>query len=300
MVKKVSWVTLIAFGLMGILAGTAFASAENEYPNGIEGIKAASVPPPGFYYRMYNVFYTADTLTDSDGDELDVDFDLNLFVNAHRFIWTSKQKILGGYYGADLIVPIFNIDFELGAFGLDDENTGMGDICLEPLILSWHGARYDAAVAAGFYAPTGESHADNPALSPGKDMWTGMFTLGGTLYFDVAKTWSASVLARYEVHGVKKYSRFAPGDDFHFEWGLGKTVAKVLDIGVTGYCQWQVTDDSGPGSTGDKDSVYAVGPEASIFIPSAMFFMSLRSQWEFGAEDRSEGIFTTLTLTKIF
>ncbi len=29
MVRKMSWATLIAFGLMGILAGTAFAGAEN-------------------------------------------------------------------------------------------------------------------------------------------------------------------------------------------------------------------------------------------------------------------------------
>jgi hypothetical protein len=63
-----------------------------------------------------------------------------------------------------------------------------------------------------------------------------------------------------------------------------------------------VNDDSDstvPGY-GEKDSVYAVGPEVSVFIPSGMFFLSLRSQWEFNAEDRSEGNFTTLTFTKIF
>jgi hypothetical protein len=38
---------LITLGLAGFLFGTASAGGENEYPNGIEGIKAGSVPPAG-------------------------------------------------------------------------------------------------------------------------------------------------------------------------------------------------------------------------------------------------------------
>jgi hypothetical protein len=45
--KKVIWVMLITLGLAGFLFGTASAGGENEYPNGIEGIKAGSVPPAG-------------------------------------------------------------------------------------------------------------------------------------------------------------------------------------------------------------------------------------------------------------
>jgi hypothetical protein len=250
---------------------------------------------------MYNVFYTADTMTDKDGEELDIDFDLNLFANAHRFLWVSQKKILGGNYAADIIIPVFNVDIEIGAMGVDDSEFGIGDICVEPFVLAWHGPRYDAAFGLGFWAPTGKYDETEPA-SPGKDMWTLMITGGGTYYFDAQKTWSASLLARYEIHDEKKELEVTPGDDFHFEWGIGKTVGKVWDIGLTGYCQWQVNDDSDstvPGY-GEKDSVYAVGPEVSVFIPSGMFFLSLRSQWEFNAEDRSEGNFTTLTFTKIF
>lgn len=299
--RKLIWAALIALSLAGLLFGTASAGGENEYPNGIEGIKAASVPPPGFYYKMYNAFYTADTMTDKDGEELDIDFDLSLFANAHRFLWVSQKKILGADYGADIIIPLFNIDIEIGALGVDDSEFGIGDICIEPLILGWHGPRYDASFGLGVWAPTGKYDETEPA-SPGKDMWTWMITAGGTYYFDAQKTWSASLLARYEFHGEKKELEVTPGDDFHFEWGIGKTVGKVWDIGLAGYCQWQVTDDSDsniPGY-GEKDSVYAAGPEISVFVPSGMFFLNLKSLWEFNAEDRSEGNFTTFTLTKIF
>ncbi|NJL58294.1 MAG: transporter [Desulfobacteraceae bacterium] len=151
--KKVFGVTLAMVGVLGILFGTAFA-AENEYPNGIEGIKAASVPPPGFYYKMYNVYYTADTLTDSSGNDLNVDFDVTTLVNAHRFIWITDYKILGADYGMDAVVPLMNVDLKIGRFGIDDSQFGLGDIFIEPLILSWHTQCYDLSFgqAYGFRA----------------------------------------------------------------------------------------------------------------------------------------------------
>jgi len=93
-----------------------------------------------------------------------------------------------------------------------------------------------------------------------------------------------------------------PGNDLHFEWGIGKALGKIWDVGLAGYCQWQLTDDSGLDAR-DKsvhDRVLAVGPEVSVFIPPAKSFLSLRSLWEFGAIDRTEGHVTALTLTRAF
>ena len=33
------------------------------------------------------------------------------------------------------------------------------------------------------------------------------------------------------------------GDNFSFEWGLGRNVEKICDVGVSGYCSWQTTLD---------------------------------------------------------
>ncbi len=266
----------IALGIVGILFGPVIA-AENEYPNGNEGIKAATVPPPGFYYKMYNVLYNADTITDQNGNESDIDFDLTLFVNAHRILWVSESKILGGNYAADVIIPVFNIDLQIGAAGVDDSKFGLGDICIEPFVLAWHGSQYDAVFGLSVYAPTGEYDKTEPA-SIGKDMWTFMTTLGGTYYFDQAKTWSASILSRYEIHGEKNDLDWDPGDDFHFEWGVGKTIGKIWDVGLTGYCQWQVTDDSGQDKQRiDKDQVYAIGPEVSVLFHHLSYLFPLEA-----------------------
>jgi len=290
------------FSFAGELCGTVFAGETGHYVNGGEGIKAATLPPPGFYWRLYNQFYTADTLNDENGNELDVGYDLSVYSLVNRFVWISNVKILGADFGVSLVVPLVRADIEIKSAGIDDQEFGLADIAVEPFVLSWHGPRYDAAFALALYVPTGEYDKNKPA-SPGKDFWTGMATVGGTYYFDSEKTWSASILGRYEIHSEKDETDVKPGDNFHFEWGIGKTLAETWDVGLTGYCQWQVTDDSGSDVTWDKsahDRVYAVGPEVSAFFPPARLSVSLRSQWEFDARDGGEGNVTTLILTKMF
>ncbi len=290
--------------LIGLLFGTTFAVAETgHYVNGVEGIKAGSVPPPGFYYRMYNVFYKADKLMDQNGDEIKIGFDVNVFAVANRFLWVSDKKILGANYAIDAVVPLVYTDIEIKQAGIDQSKFGVGDIFVEPLVLSWHGPQYDASFGMGMYMPTGK-YDKTDLSSPGKDFWTLMWTLGGTWYFDTEKTWSASVLSRYETHSDKRDTDVKPGDNFHFEWGVGKTLSKVWDVGISGYCNWQVTDDKGDDVVWDKsvhDRSFAAGPEISLlFPPPTGLMLSLRNLWEFETRDGSEGTVTTLTLTKFF
>ena len=299
--KKVVLVAVIGLISWGFCFGLGLAAEKGHYVNGSEGIKAATLPPPGFYYRLYLTYYDANKSMDTDGNDANLNFDLGLFAMVNRFLWVTDINLLGGNYFMDVIIPLLNTDIKIGALGVDDSKSGLSDIAIEPFGISWHRPRYDASVGFAVYVPTGEYDINNQA-SPGKDFWTGMFTLGGTYYFDTEKTWAASILSRYEVHSKKGDQDITPGNDFHFEWGLSKTLAKFWDVGLTGYCHWQVTDDRGSGATNTDvhDQVYAIGPEVSVFCPSVKLIFSLRSQWEFEAVDRSEGHITTLTITKIF
>ena len=286
-----------------VMMGTAALAGSGHYVNGAEGIKAATLPPEGVYWRMYNLFYTADDLRDKHGDEIDqVDFDVNVYALVNRLVYSSGIEILGANVVADICVPLVYTDISMKAGGMslfDDNEFGLGDILIEPVILAWHGPRYDAALGVGVYLPTGDFDADEPA-SPGKGFWTGMFTAGATFYFDEAKTWSVSALSRYEIHSEQEDTDVTYGDDFHFEWGLGKTVAKIWDVGLAGYCRWQVTDDSGPGSTDDREEAYAIGPEVSVFMPEWGLGVSMRSLWEFENKVNSQGNVTTLMIMKAF
>jgi hypothetical protein len=305
MIKKWICVLFGSLGVIGMLYGLALGES---YGNGSEGLKCSTLPPPGVYYKMYNSYITSDDLMDPNGDEIPIDFEIKWFANVNRFIWIyGHLDFLGADIGADFIVPIWHRDTKIGAFGVDDREWAIGDIFIEPLDLAWHGERYDLGFAVGLFLPTGEH---DTWADPGEDMYTTMFTLGGTYYFDKAKTWTFSLLSRYEIHSRKRTGTamgdddVKPGDDFHFEWGLGKTLAKVWDVGVVGYCQWQLKEDKGTNAPTDKDEAYAIGPEVSMFYPPWMTQFSLRSLWEFGVEGRStgrpEGNRTFLVITKIF
>ena len=281
------------------------AQVQGHYVNGLEGLKAATLPPPGMYYRLYNAFYTAKTLKDGAGNALPVGFDVTVWAAAHRFIYISPLKFLGADYGCDIIIPTINTNLTVAAAGVNNTRFGLGDIWIEPLLLSWHGKRYDAAVGLGMYLPTGDYSVARPA-SPGKNMFTFMSTFGGTAYLDPEKSWHLSVLGRYEVHTANTKTHVTPGNDFHFEWGLGKTYPEagvVFEPGLTGSCQWQVTDDSGTGVTWNRkthDQAYAIGPEFGVIFPKAPLLLNIRSQWEFATRDRSSGNITNITLTKPF
>jgi len=304
MSKRMSLVLLTAL-IICLWFGTAQGQLSGHYPLGSEGIKAATLPPPGMYLRTYTSFYTANVYRNWSAipGRPDEGMDLDALAVVPRFIWMTDQKILGADYGMDFLVPLIYTDFEINTPGgwVKDNDTCVGDICVEPVDLAWHGGNYDIGAAVAVWMPTGKYNDDRLA-SPGKDFWTTMFTLGGTYYLDEEKTWSGSVLGRYEINSEMDELDAEPGDDILFEWGLGKTLAKVWDVGVIGYCQWQLTDDSGDDVTWDEsvhDRVAGIGPEVSVFIPPAMMFISARCAWEFSAVDRPEGTTVTLTLTKI-
>ncbi len=169
-------------------------------------------------------------------------------------------------------------------------------------MLGWHGDDWDVGAAVGVWIPSGEF---NPASSAnvGKDFWGTMLTLGATGYFDDEKEWSISALGRYEFNGRKSEVAVQPGDVFHIEWGLGKSVSKNWTVGLTAYTHWQVTDDRGGDVTWGAsvhDRFGSLGPEISYASDDSTCFVALRYQTEFAAVDRTEGRNTVLSFVKVF
>ncbi len=285
------------------IAQTVSASGKGYNP-GIEGVLAASVPPPGKHWRIYNVMYDADTLIDEDGDEMNIDFELGVFAQAHRFVWITQKKILGADYGASMIIPVIATSFEIGAMGLKDSKVGLGDLFIEPLVLGWHAQGYDVGLGFGINLPTAEFDQTEPA-SPGNGYWSTILTFGGTVFFDDKKSLSASILTRTLFYGEQDETDFEPGAEFIFDFGFGKEipVSKGLLVrpGLCGYGLLQITEDDGPNITDDKGSVYAMGAEVNFFwLPPSLFQANIRSLIEFGAKDETEGYKTVLTITKSF
>jgi hypothetical protein len=285
----------------GLLAAPVLLQAQPtaHYVPGVEGLKAASLPPPGWYLRDYNVAYTSTRLNDPAGTEIGAaDADAFIYANVPRLIWISDTKVLGGFLGVDALLPLTYKSIELTPGPVpryDDDEFGVGDLFAE-VTLSWHIKQFDFAVAAGAWAPTGDS---GEPVNAGAGYWTPMFTAGATWYIDEAKTWSVSALNRYEINTESRDVNITPGQAYTLEWGIGKALNPGLELGVVGYYQQQLTGDDLNGSTAN-DRVAAVGPEISLAFPKPMLFVSFRYLYEFMAEDRLQGQTFSLTLTKRF
>lgn len=289
-------VCITALLVFMLSAGTAFAG-HGAYTLGSEGIKTGSLPPVGFYYKMYAVHYDAGHQRNPERNRFN-DFDLDVFAMANRFIKVWDFKVLGADLICNAVIPIIYTDISAGPNS--DDKLAFGDIYLEPLTLAWHGPRWDAVFGVGAHMPTGYTDKDEMA-APGKNYWTIQTALGGTWYFDDARTWSASAVARYEVHTKNRRDNYTSGDDFHIEWGLGKAMSDSVELGLAGYMAWQVKKDSGRGKPSrERYQGYAVGPEIQYAWQSAGVFFSLRSLYEFGVQNGAEGVTTVLSITKAF
>jgi hypothetical protein len=286
------WVGALFAALPGLLQAQPAA----HYPPGVEGIKGASLPPPGLYVRDYNYYYQAHRVNGPNGDPRPFDEDITRAItygNIPRIVYISELKLLDGFVGVDALYPLLYQNVTAG--GARNDHFGAGDLFVEGT-LSWHPELWDLAVGAGVWMPTGNS---GQPVDAGKGYWTMMFTFGATWYMDAEKTWALSALNRFEINSEQRDYDYYAGRAYTLEWGLSKTFQKVYDVGVVGYYQTQTTPNSGlPDSS--KGSVAAIGPEFGIAFPKPMLFLSFRYLYEFSAENRAQGSACTLTLTKRF
>jgi hypothetical protein len=300
--KQQSASLLLVAGVLALASEVQAATFSGHYPSGSEGIKAASLPPPGFYLRDYNMFYYADRFPGGPPD-----FRALAYINAPRAIYMTDFNILGANYGLDLLIPFYygDVRFNTPAGRVSDSTWAMGDLQFAPLLLGWHFDQFDIGAGYAFWAPTGDydRHGTRPSRLLAKGFWSHMLTAGATWYPDQAKTWSVSALNRYEIHmegrrtdpGTGQEFKFTPGDTYTLEMGIAKGLTKTIEVGLAGYYQQQVTHHS---PRGPRDQVVALGPEISTVCPKLGLFTSLRYLHEFAAHQRPEGHTVTLTLTK--
>ncbi|MDH1254272.1 transporter [Comamonas thiooxydans] len=243
----------------------SFASADGHYVPGVEGIQAASAPPPGVYYLGYLVDYRMDSFR-APGLSSNLPGRNKGSVTAftNRLVWITQTKVLGADYGMEAVIPVLRTSLNLQAAGISDTHSGLGDIYLGPLVLGWHGSQWDAAAAAGVWLDNAST--SSPA-APGKGFKSTMLSGGMTYYFDRAKTITASGLVRFERNG-RNGAGLRPGNQVSLEWGLGKNFG-VVQAGLVGYSQWQVSDDQGPDAGSERASRHAVGLQLDYPIPGA-------------------------------
>lgn len=240
------------------------------YPNGAEGFMAGAVPPPGFYYLNYLTNYSADALMDNDGNKVG-DFKLNATANVSRVIYTSPYTIFGGYWGAQILVPIVTLDARLSINPgpgriFDDSDTGLGDIVIDPFLVSWHSKNWHQAIGMDIILPTGSYNKNNP-VNVGRNYYTFEPLYAITYISDSG--WEASSKFMYDFNTRNDDTKYKSGQEFHFDYTVAKHINKDWTVGIGGYYYKQTTDDELNGRStnvpgqgkGNRGQVFAVGPQ---------------------------------------
>ena len=120
-------------------------------------------------------------------------------------------------------------------------------------------------------------------------MWSHELVLGTSLFLDDAHSWHVSALSSYETHTNKRDIDIDVGTILSLEGGLGKTFPSATSIGLSGYAQWKLTDDTGADIPlllqGQKDRIFGLGPEFGLLQGG----LTIRYFFEFGGRTTLEG-----------
>lgn len=267
----------------------------NAYPNGAEDFWCGLIPPPGFYFINYFLYYHADDFNNKHGDNVDEDFDLDVIANTFRFIKITNHKILGANWGVHMFVPIVYQDVTPPFTGRNDTQTGVGDIIVDPLILSWHFSKnFHLAAGIDIFMPTGRYDADDLA-NTSRNYWTFEPIVAFTYMTDFGLEVSSKFM--YDINTNNPDTDYRSGQEFHFDYAVGYKVSDWT-VGAAGYYYKQITNDKINGEKvtfpdalgfedGFKGQAIAVGPAVKYGCKNISF--TLKYLWDTEVEHRPEG-----------
>ena len=257
------------------------------------------MPPPGNYFINYFGYYGGE-LRDGNGNKAPSG-EVDAWFNAFRFVHTSEHKILGGNWGWHVIVPLVHQKVDL--FGSKSVN-GVGDITIDPFIVSWHSKNWHWAIGLDINLPTGRYKEGDARQSIGANYWSYEPLFAFTYMGDTG--WEVSAKLMYNIKGGNDDFRAAPraarqksdsGDDFHMDY-LGGRRFGPWGVGLSGYYLKQTGDDKidgkvidalpGVWSRGRRGEVLAAGPSLTYSTKGGTMLIA---QWqhEFERENRFGG-----------
>jgi hypothetical protein len=303
-------ISILMFVLL-ICALPLHSQQKPQWMPGQVGLNAGIQPSPGFTYANITVGYRSGAFNNASGTAIPVTGNYNVWAVENFFYYIPSGKILGGNIAmAFILTPATgSLDADLATQnpGIPNLNAvagggGLADLFVVPIGVGWHLKRADLQVNEGMMLPTGRY---NPGAT--NNVGTGYFgnhlMTGTTAYITKNKGTSANLFTDWEVHGARQGTngtQKTPGQAFTMEWGLGqvlplkKNFSQLLQLGLVGYDQWQVTQNGGtvpigstnftiPASSLPYYSVHAIGGQGTYILPMKNLAFYVKGYHEYTA-----------------
>lgn len=270
-------------GLLLAVNGWATEGGGGAYPNGAEDLMSGALPPPGDYLIAYGLYYNADALLDGDGREIPIDFELEVGGVVLRYIHVTDVQIAGGLWAQHIFVPALNVD--VSTVDGSDSVFGLGDLIVDPLILSWHKPPFHWAAGLDVYVPVGE-YDEQEMANVGRNYWT--FEPVFAVTWLSPKGIDVSAKLMYDFNLENEDTDYQSGEEFHADLAIGLTHGPWR-AGLSGFVYEQVTGDDAPAGVepGPDGSQLGLGPVVSYQAGK----VSLVAKWQadLETEGRPEG-----------
>jgi hypothetical protein len=289
---------------------SALAQLKPQWMPGQMGLNAGILPSPGFSYINMDINYDAGTFNGPRGNAVPATGNYNVWAVENMLYYVPSKKVLGGNLGFLVVYPTgANGSLEADItnpqhpnLGATAGGSGVADLFIQPFTLGWHLKRVEFIVADGFMIPTGRYSA-GASNNVGSGYFGNHFQTGTTLYVTKNKGTSVNLFTDWEVHGSRQGTNLTsktPGQAFTDEWGIGqilplkKNFSKLLQVGIVGYDQWQVTANGGtipnpvpigppalPASSLPYYSVHAAGGQLNYILPAKRFSLFVKVEHEY-------------------
>jgi hypothetical protein len=271
---------------------------------------------PGLVVLSYNYYAWGDQFVDRNGTKHDklylqdidpdlpaasLDINLKTIATAPAVFWGSTFTLLGGATYVAGVVPVYSwTDVYLiarqGGGNIDTLYTqterarisGLGDLYVAPLGLSWGWKHFDVTFFYGFTAPTGryETGADN---NNGLGFWTHQFQGFGYWYPYKSQATAFMLGLTYELNTKIKGEDFDPGNRLSLEWGFSQYLGERLEVGVMGGHNWQISDDKGSDVIWDPsihDRKSTIAFSLAVWPIKNRLYIGGKYMFDFGARQR--------------
>jgi hypothetical protein len=275
------------------------------------GLNAGIIPDPGFSYVNITLGYRSGAFNNSSGSAIPVTGNYNVWAVENLFYGVLDKNILGGNIFFNFVLTpasgSLSAEIQTQNPGIPNLNavaggSGLADTLVEPIGLGWHLKRADLQVGEAMVVPTGR-YEPGATDNVGTGYFGNHLLAGATAYITKNKGTSANIFTDWEVHGGKagtNGTNKTPGQAFTMEWGLGqvlplkKDLSQLLQVGLIGYDQWQVTANGGtvpigstnltiPASTLPYYSVHAIGGQGTYILPMKDLNFYIKGEQEYTA-----------------
>lgn len=317
MSRQIHFANLVLALVILSCAGSLFGQQKPQWMPGQVGLNAGILPPPGATYANITLGYYSNTFNGPGGKAIPSTGSYNVWAVENAVYYVAPFKFAGGNLGWNIIITpaTGSLDADIlppplgnGNLSLAVGGSGLADLYIQPFTLGWHLKRLDFMVADGLIFPTGR-------YSPGatNNVGTGYFgnhlETGTTLYVTKNKATSVNLFTDWEDHGSRPgafNTSKTPGQAFTDEWGVGqivplkKNLTQLLQVGVVGYDQWQITANGGvvpigsngltvPASLIPYYSVHAVGGQLNYIAPVKSLALNFKFYNEYDANSHFLG-----------